>query len=102
MGIILAHNVNQHFNSIDDRNPENHSGLDSGICFGTIQGMRNMNSFYAVKLSKKQLFFCVPVKATTGQLSRVIVKYSENNPEILHEPESALILRAFIDAYPCP
>lgn len=84
-----------------DGKSTNGSSLSAGICMGTIQGMRHMNSFYESKLSKEDTFFCVPEKAQAGQLIRVVVKYLEDNPSELHQHEAILIALAFSSSYSC-
>lgn len=86
--------------TIDGR-PNNGSQVGAGICLGTVQGMRHLNSFYSVTLKKDQLFFCIPEKVSAGQLARVVVSYLEKNSAKLHEHEGLLVLSSFVDAYPC-
>ena len=75
--------------------------VGAGLCMGKIQGMRNMNSFYEFQLDKKNVYFCVPQKAKTSQLIRVVVKYLEERPASLHEDEFGLIFSTLTNAYPC-
>ncbi len=75
--------------------------LDSVKCTRLLEGMRSMNDIYATILPKEQLFYCVPQKVTTFQLSRVVADYLEKNPNELHEHEAYLVGMALIEAFPC-
>lgn len=79
----------------------NGSDIEAGFCLGTLNGMRGLNQFYSVNLSKEQLFFCIPYEVQVGQLVRVVVNHLEKNPEKLHEHEGGLVWAAIVDAYPC-
>jgi len=71
-----------------------------GFCHGIIRGVWDMHDIYAEGL-KSQKFFCVPKEVTLGQLARVVVKFLKDNPAILHENRTALIIMALKNAYPC-
>jgi Ssp1 endopeptidase immunity protein Rap1a len=47
------------------------------------------------------VFACIPEKAPTSQLARVLVKWLREHPERLHEPKSILVQDAFKNAFPC-
>lgn len=40
-------------------------------------------------------------KVTNLQKTRVVVRYLEQNPQLLHEPESILVTKALSEAFPC-
>lgn len=61
-----------------------------GICSGTIDGL-----FYA------GAGLCPPDGVTVGQMTRVVVKYLEQNPQRLHEDFKKLALEAMRRAWPC-
>ena len=44
---------------------------------------------------------CIPDKASTLQLARVLVKWLRDHPERLHELKSTLVMDAFQNAFPC-
>lgn len=85
--------------TVFDNLPEH--GLETGLCLGTIQGMRYMNKIYESKTDPNGVLFCIPKKAPAEQLTRTVIKYMKDNPSKLHEHEAFLILYAFVDAYPC-
>ncbi len=71
------------------------------FCAGLMQGITNMNKTYELML-KGDALFCTPEGGiTNGQAARVVVKYLKDHPEKLHENESTLAIKAFIQAYPC-
>jgi hypothetical protein len=75
--------------------------LETGLCIGTIQGMRHMNDIYESKNGSNGVLFCIPEGVSAGQLIRTVIKYMEDNPSKLHEHEVLLSSYAFVDAYPC-
>lgn len=74
---------------------------DATSCLGLLQGIRDMNDIYTMRLTKEQRLFCIPQKANVGQLARVAIKHLEDNPADLHLRETLLVTEAFIHAYPC-
>ena len=46
-------------------------------------------------------YFCSPEGVNGGQLSKIVVKYMEENPEQIHYSGTYLTLSALIEAYPC-
>jgi len=44
---------------------------------------------------------CVPNDATISQLARVFVKYVNDHPEQLHQPDWAVLYVALKNAFPC-
>jgi hypothetical protein len=45
---------------------------------------------------------CLPDKAPTAELARVLVKWLRDHPERLHELKMSLTIDAFNAAFPCP
>jgi hypothetical protein len=76
-----------------------------GLCDGVIHGINGLNELYEImtfKQENKNLnLICLPEEISTYQLSRVIVKFLENNPEILHFNGSILASMAISKAFPC-
>jgi hypothetical protein len=74
---------------------------NSMYCFGLLQGVIRLNKLYEVSLGKNALF-CTPNSIiTNGQAARIVVKYLREHPEMLHEPDFAIAINAFIEAFPC-
>lgn len=75
-------------------------GFQAGKCVGLVRGVSNTVYFYRNVLSKDEMF-CEPNGVTNGQRVRIVVKYLEDNPKLLNEPDIVLVWRASMDAYPC-
>ncbi len=45
--------------------------------------------------------FCTPIRATSGQVAAVVIKYAENSPERWDGPAAALTIDALMEAFPC-
>jgi len=73
---------------------------NANFCLGIIRGVLYMHQIDTVTL-KSQKLFCVPKEVIVGQLARVVVKFLKDNPAILHEPETVLIVKALKNAFPC-
>lgn len=81
--------------SIDNQAPDTYG---SGHCLGVVQGVSDMLALYQDKLPKK---FCVPHDVTYGQGVRIVVKYLQENPKMLNNHDSVLVLAAYADEYGC-
>jgi hypothetical protein len=74
-----------------------HTGVDefeAGYCFGLISATAIM--------STKGYGICAPVTATTLQMSKVVIKFLNENPDKLHMHDTFLVLMAMENAWPCP
>ncbi len=69
-------------------------------CDGLIRGMIDLNWYYSSRLGD-DAFYCMPSGFTVGQGAIIIVKYLNKHPELLNQPDTLLIIKAFMDAYPC-
>ena len=67
-------------------------------CLGYVSGVFDT----VISDSDRGKFFCVPDGVTYDQLSKVTVKYLEQNPKNLHWTAFALVHNAILDAYRCP
>ena len=47
-------------------------------------------------------YFCLPERATQGQLRDVVVKYLDEHPAERHQRGDGLVLTAIKMAFPCP
>ncbi|TKB28059.1 hypothetical protein FCL47_00780 [Desulfopila sp. IMCC35006] len=78
--------------------------IDAGnsmYCFGLLQGIISLNKLYEVSLRNKALFCTPNSDITNGEAARVVVKYLDEHPEVLHEPDFAVVINALVKAYPC-
>jgi Rap1a immunity proteins len=76
---------------------------DTGMCFGIVQGVTESILILNGNLPK-DLKFCLPVGAegvSRGQSVRIITKFLRDNPKLLNEHDSLLIMMAYKQAYPC-
>ena len=76
---------------------------DVGKCFGMIQGVTESILILNGSLPA-DLKFCIPDGASgvsQGQSVRTVAKFLRDNPALLHEHESLLIMMAYKKAYPC-
>jgi len=79
---------------------EMRSAMDFGFCMGLIQGVKNTMSYVSFSLSENEKI-CFPDGLTNVQAARIVVKFLNDNPEILHEEQTFLTLIAFDKAYGC-
>ena len=72
-------------------------------CMGFLDGVVDMNTLYSqILLGGKDGAFCLPEQEIPNdQLSRIVVKFLEDNPKILHQSARILAVMAFHDAFPC-
>ena len=64
----------------------------AGFCMGIVEG---------ALWSLPRTDFRLPNDATTGQGLKVLVKYTDDHPEELHERTALLAAGAFVKAWPC-
>ncbi len=79
--------------------------VSSMHCLGYIDGLVAMNDIYKSTVLKgsSQALICLPKekKLTVGELSRIVVKYLEDNPKQLQESAASLATVALSKAFPC-
>ncbi|WP_439871178.1 Rap1a/Tai family immunity protein [Pseudomonas syringae] len=76
---------------------------DTGMCFGMIQGVTESILILNNSLPK-DLKFCVPSGPdgiSNGQSVRIVTKFLRDNPALLNEHNSLLVMMAYKQAYPC-
>ncbi len=72
--------------------------MDLGVCMGFVQGVRN--TMYILSYNRP-IDACMPDGISNGQALRVVTAYLKKHPELLHEHEANLTVKAFNEAYPC-
>lgn len=72
-----------------------------GYCLGLVGGVRETIDIIKQNEKDSVVGICVPAEANTYQLIRVIVKFLQNNPSMLHENRTALTIGALVTAFPC-
>lgn len=68
-----------------------HESFNVGFCYGLIEGVTMASPLV-----------CPAFGVTLHQEVRVVVKFLEDNPELLSRDESALAIKALSKAFPCP
>lgn len=84
------------------QNPSKFSSpADVAYCYGLLQGVRELNQLYELKLSETA-YFCLNRKRLGHRESaQLVVDYLEKNPDKLSKNETALVVQAFRMKYPC-
>ena len=77
--------------------------IGAAFCLGFIEGAVNgIQVAIAVNVEKKEdRPFCVPEGVTNSQKAKILVKYLNENPKLLHKGRLYLTIKAFVEAYPC-
>ena len=75
-------------------------GSDMGQCLGLVSGVWHTH-LMMVDVLRSPGAFCPPRSITTGQMARIVDAYLAEHPADLQLWDTELILRAFVDAYPC-
>jgi hypothetical protein len=71
-----------------------------GKCIGFILGM---DGLLAIEdLTKNRRTVCKPENITIGQVARIFLKWTNKNPEKLHQVAVIGLLEAELEAFPCP
>lgn len=74
---------------------------DVGYCLGIVQGVLGTASMLR-ETAPKYMRVCLPKSGVKGQQAiRVTVKFLEENPKLLNDDASMLVLLALTDAFPC-
>jgi hypothetical protein len=75
--------------------------MSIGRCFGMVEGVRNTLVILNSKLPDN-LKVCFPKKGIdNGQAVRIVDKFLRDNPAMLDQPDTFLVMVAFKNAYPC-
>ncbi len=74
--------------------------MNATNCYSYLTGYVNATQVYEA-INPDAGFICVPEEVGTNQLSRVVVKYLEANPERLHEHMGVLVAEALRSGFPC-
>ena len=83
---------------VNSDNPATKYGFSSGYCIGTMSTVNTLVNYINSGLSVEM---CPPPEITNGQMARIVVKYLQQNPEVLHLEATSLTVSALRTAYPC-
>jgi hypothetical protein len=71
-----------------------------GECLGYIRGVDDGVEM-AYDIMGQSQPYCIPSEVTSGQMSRVLIKFIKDHPEKAHSKTSVLEIEAFMNAFPC-
>lgn len=83
---------------VNSDNAATKSSFGSGYCMGTMSTVNTLVNYINSGLSVEM---CPPPEITNEQMARIVVKYLQQNPEVLHLDATALTVSALRTAYPC-
>jgi len=79
--------------------------LDAGVCMGLVRGIADTMTLWQSldhgPVDNGEIHGCLPDSIKTIQLARIVVKYLNDHPERLQNPDTRLVLMALADAFPC-
>jgi len=103
---MTAHTGNELITACNDTNSRNTAGADWNWCVAYVSGIENGLEYewFLWKYTTPSLnqLYCLPANATRNQFALVVSKYLHDHPEQLNEPDIALVLAAYENAWPCP
>jgi hypothetical protein len=67
--------------------------FEAGYCLGLISGVNDL-----LAVMKKA---CAPRNVTKGQMTRVVVKFIDDQPQLQHGSFTALVIGALMKTFPC-
>lgn len=74
----------------------------AGFNAGKKINLKDATPEVALQDVRKYSIYCTYGNRVTNlQKTRVVVRYLEQNPQFLHEPQSILVTRALSEAFPC-
>jgi hypothetical protein len=76
--------------------------FDAGRCIGLVWGISAMASISRLASPPLPTLSCQPPELSTVQVARIIVRFLETHPELLHYDGPMLAVYALQDAFPCP
>jgi hypothetical protein len=95
-----GHNLLVACKMLRQKTATDYNALQSGLCIGLIQGVRQTLMAYADVLPKEHRV-CVPRSVNNEQSVGIVVDYLESHPNQLYLPETALAIQAHREAYVC-
>ena len=75
-------------------------GNDMGQCLGLVTGVWHTHMLMVDDFGSSEAF-CPSETITAGLMARIVDRYLDEHRADLHTWDTVLILRAFVDAYPC-
>lgn len=75
-------------------------GSDMGQCLGLVTGVWHTHMMMVDDFGSREAF-CATRTISAGQMARIVDAYLATHPNELQMWDTVLILRAFVDAFPC-
>ena len=75
-------------------------GSDMGQCLGLVSGVWHTHMVMVDELGSPEAF-CATESIPSGQMARLVDSYLDEHPADLQLWDTVVILRAFVDAFPC-
>ena len=79
---------------------ESKDKFEQAFCIGYVTGITDVEGFDSAIYPERQRS-CIAEKATSGQLSDIVVKYLKDHPEERHLQAAILVVKAMGQAFPC-
>jgi hypothetical protein len=79
--------------------PTADSMFAGGVCMGYIDGLRT--GLQLLKATNPNARVCIPQEVSISELARVLVKWADQHPELLHKIKVSGALAAWGEAFPC-
>lgn len=85
---------------VDPERDEMERGSDMGQCLGLVTGVWHTHMIMVDDFGGREAF-CATETISAGRMARIVDAYLEENPAELTMWDTVLILRAFVNAFPC-
>ena len=85
---------------VDPESDEMERGSDMGQCLGLVNGVWHTHMIMVDDFGSSEAF-CATETVSAGRMARIVDAYLKDNPAELTMWDTVLILRAFVDAFPC-
>ena len=85
---------------VDTEREEMERGSDMGQCLGLVTGVWHTHMIMVDDFGGREAF-CATETVSAGRMARIVDAYLNTHPVELESWDTVLILRAFVDAFPC-
>lgn len=85
---------------VDPDRDEVERGSDMGQCLGLVTGVWHTHMIMVDDFGGREAF-CATETVSAGRMARIVDAYLKENPTELTMWDTVLILRAFVNAFPC-
>ncbi|MCE2543553.1 MAG: hypothetical protein J4F30_09000 [Acidobacteria bacterium] len=85
---------------VDPERDEMERGSDMGQCLGLVTGVWHTHMIMVDDFGGREAF-CATEQVSAGRMARIVDAYLQTHPAELDSWDTVLIMRAFVDAFPC-